>query len=187
MVELRLKYDGGGRFYCTDPYSFSAAEAAYAPGVVVRAQTSEPKSKEQNGYLHAIIGEAWENQSHNTLAPMLPSPEHLKAHILIAVGHEQQTMLPPGAITKEAAQLLRGRPKAPLIEWTQRQGSGHITMHEALTTKGLSMDEMSALIDKVVHYICEKVIPGTTPEDWSPKRFGIKPDRAGTSPETRGR
>jgi hypothetical protein len=166
MLDLRLQYEGGGRFVCQTRHDLSAAEAEYAPGTAVRAQTSEPRSLQQNAYLHAIIGDAFDNQR---AGPLLPTPEHLKAHVLIGVGHCDVLTFAPGTMTQEAARQLRQR--WDTAEFTLRRQSGHIFMKTAKQTRGLSMDEMRDVIDRVIHFICEKIVPGTTPEDWAAERY----------------
>jgi len=159
MLDLRLRYQGGGRFQAATKLDFDLAEAQVEREVLLRAKISHPRSLRQNAYFHALIEAAYDNQRGG---PKVADWRHLKAWLLIQIGHCEEHRFKRGALTPEVAKLLRQ--KVDTVETNVNKRTGEIVLRFAKPTRDLSSEEMSELVDKVVALICTKIVPGMDPE-----------------------
>lgn len=159
MLDLRLKFISPGHFVTATNADFNAASAEYSLGQEVIARTSTRRSGRQNNYFHVLIQNAYASQQ---AGPQQPSWEHLKAHVLNAIGHCDQKRFEPEAMTKDAAQAIR---TAFYVEFFVDGKTHEIIMKTPRRTRNLSKEAMGDLIDKSIDYICREIVPGADPDD----------------------
>jgi hypothetical protein len=159
MLDLRLKFISPGHFVTATKADFDAASAEYKPGQEIIARTSSRRSGRQNSYFHVILQNAHASQQ---AGPQQPTWEHLKAHVLNAVGHCDVKRFEARAMTREATQAIRA---AFHVEFFVDRKTNEIIMKTPRRTRNLGKEEMGALIDKALDYICREIVPGTDPED----------------------
>lgn len=157
MLDLRLKFLGNGLFVSATKADFDAAGAEYEIGQVINARTSVKRSNSQNAYFHVVIAAVWEHMDHERW----PSADHLKAHILNAVGHCDVKRFEPEAMSRTAAQVIR---MEHYVEFFVDAKTSEIIMKTPRRTRGLNKEDMGALIDKTLTYISLKLMPGVEPE-----------------------
>lgn len=165
MLDLRLKYMGGGTFQTATRLDFDLACDEYEQGETVRAQTSHARSVNQNRYFHCLIESAWENQRGG---PRLPSWRHLKSWLLIQAGHCDVRRFSARSMTPEVAKFLRQA--FDTIDVTADRKTGEIIVKVARTVRfgrgGPSSEEMGEVVDRVVALICDPhdgIVPGMDP------------------------
>lgn len=178
MLDLRLRYQGGGTFQTATRLDFDLAEREYAAGDFVRSQQSRPRSVRQNNTFHAMIEVAWENQRGG---PTLPTWRHLKSHVLIEIEHCDVHRFKPGSLTPEVAAALRKQ--FDMVDFAQDRVTGDILMRFArsISFKSVTSDEMSDIFDKAAAYICLRIVPGITPD----ALVRMARSRAGATPKDR--
>lgn len=165
MLDLRLKYMGGGTFQTATKLDFELAADEYEQGETVRAKTSHARSVRQNAYFHALVEAAWENQRGG---PRLPSWRHLKSWLLIRAGHCDVKRFEPEAMTREVAAFLRVA--FDTIDVTADAKTGEIIVKVARSVRfgqgGPGHDKMCEVVDRVVALICDPhdgIVPGMDP------------------------
>lgn len=159
MLDLRLRYLGGGKFQAAGRLDFELAGKELDDGEVVRAKITHQRSIKQNAFFHALIAAAWENQRGG---PKLPSWEHLKGWLLIQVGHCEVKQFSAKAMTAEVAQHIRRT--SPMVDFTTDGESIFMKTAKSVSFKSTSADEMGPIVDAVVSLICTEIVPGVKPE-----------------------
>jgi hypothetical protein len=160
VTDLRLKYIGNAHFVAASHADYQAAVAEFKLGEELVARLTRRRSLRQNNYLHVIIQNAHDSRPEPD--PRQPTWEHLKAHILNAVDHCDVKRFAPGSMTREVAETMRG---AFYVEYFVDRKTCEIIQKTPRRTRSLTKEEMGALIDRVLNYICRKIVPGTNPED----------------------
>lgn len=167
MLDLRLRYEGNGRFQVATRMDFDLVNQEFEPGALVRAKASQPRSLRQNAYFHALIEKAYENQRGG---PKLPTWRHLKAYLLVEIDHctESRVKIPKGASVESTIPLVSGIVRALRQEYdtawvTLDPKRQEIVLRFAKPTKNLTQEEMSDVMDKVVSRICLEIVPGMDP------------------------
>src|SRR5688572_20572617 len=159
MLDLRLRYVGDGHFVTATKADFDAAGREYKHGQEIVARTSHKSSMKQGARLHCIIQDAHASQSSGAIHPTW---EHLKAHILNAIGHCDIKRFAPEAMTREASQAIRG---AFHVEFFVDARTKEIIMKTPRRTRDMSAEQMAFLIDRVTDYIALEVLPGVNVDD----------------------
>lgn len=155
MLEIRLQYQGEGRFTTATRLDLELAERNIDHGERIAAKLTKPRSVRQNRLFHALIELAFDHQK---AGPPQPSWRHLKSWLLIQAGWCTIAKLPPNAISKEMAACLKAQ--FDTIDFTTDGQS--IFMKTAKSTKfsAANADEFSPVMDKVIDLICSKICPG---------------------------
>jgi len=169
MLDLRLKYLGGGKFQTAGSLDFDLCGKELDEGETVRARVTHQRSVKQNAFFHALIAAAWENQRGG---PQFPSWEHLKGWLLIKVGHCDVKQFAANAMTAEVARHIRLT--NPMADFTTDGESIFMKTAKSVSFKSTSAEEMAPVVDAVVALICSEIVPGVTPA----QLLGMAKDRA---------
>ncbi len=169
MLDLRLRYRGGGTFQTAGRLDYDLAETEFERGKLVRAKVSAPRSVRQNDFFHALIEAAWENQRGG---PRLPTWRHLKAYLLIEAGHCTETRLPLGRMTSNQAAEIAGKLAGALrrqydtawVTYSQTRNEIILRFAKSVSFRAVDGDEMREITDKVVSLICTEIVPGMDPQ-----------------------
>lgn len=158
MLDVRLRYQGNGRFQSHTLVDFKKISEGLEEGDVVRAKLTNARTHTQNNTLHWLAQMAWEN--HQPGCPpdpeLVPTWEHMRSWLLIAAGHCDVEEFKRGEIAPAAAERLRKRYNT--VMWTVRGQT--VFMKTARSTSNLSREEFSDLLDRILDVIGTKVIPG---------------------------
>lgn len=163
MLDLRLRYQGNGRFQAVTKRDLETADKI-AVGDAVRARISQPRSLPQNSLLHALCEAAWENHQEGCPPPpdTVPTWRHMKAWLLIEAGHCDVKIFEKGEMAPDVARYLRQQ--FDTMAFTLNRKTGQVLMKTARRTRDLSKDDMGELIDRVMGIISSKVVPGVDPQ-----------------------
>ena len=171
-VDLQLIHEGGGRFRCYSRLDHGLATEKFDDGERVLAKITRPRSGRQNRWLHALIHDAWDNQ---TAGPRYEDSEKLRKHLLIAVGHCDVQTFAPGAITPAVARWLRQN--FPGLEFSADSKNIYGRIAKSISYKACDHDTMCAVADKIIDVITEQIVPGSMRADWEPYIHGQSKDR----------
>lgn len=168
MLDLRLRYEGQGRFQTASKTDFDLCSEELQQGALLRAQITQSRSIRQNSFFHAVCEAAYENQRSG---PKLPSWRHLKAYLLVMAGHCEEVRTKLGKRqSQDEAVVMVGAIAGALRRrfdtvWTTLDPNTHeIVMRFAKSTSKLTKDEMGEVLDKVLARIVLEIVPGTDPE-----------------------
>jgi hypothetical protein len=172
MLDLRLRYEGAGRFQTATKLDFDLAAETYSQGDVVRAETTQPRSLRQNNYLHAIIQSAHETQSGG---PRFGHWKQMRAWLLIEAGYcNEERFKVPGtsrnvatAFGKGLAQALRRGERYEAVAYDPKTAEFVIRTPISLKFHGkdaLTADEAGELTDRIVAIVCTEIVPGMDPQ-----------------------
>lgn len=167
-VELRLTYRGGGAFQVRSKADLELCQEHFQPGDYVRVSATKPRSVPQNRLFHALVQAAFENQRGG---PLLPTWEHLRAHVLIQAGHCDETRvslkgLPrndvPAVVAPLAAALKR---RFDVVETSYDKGTHEIVLRFARQWRFSATDRETAneVFGRVLAYLSDVIVPGVEP------------------------
>lgn len=170
MLDLRLTYDRrAGVFRPGSSLDLRLAADKFSDGEQVRAKLSKRRSCRQNRYFHALVAAAYENQRGG---PVLPSADHLRAWLLIQVGHCEEVRVPLGdmperdvvRVVAPIAAALRQRFET--VETTYSRSRSEIVMRFAKSVQfdKAEAERMNVIVDRVTAMICTVICPGLDPQ-----------------------
>jgi hypothetical protein len=168
MLDLRLRYEGGGRYQAAGRLDYDLSEGEFSSGDMVRAKVMRPRSVRSNNFFHAIIEAAYENHRGG---PNLASWRHLKDWLLIQVGHCNERRTHVGNLSAREAKAA-GMALATAVRMGEEfiavaydPKRGDFIARAAASTAKLGTEEMSDVTDKVLALIVTEIMPGSTPEE----------------------
>jgi hypothetical protein len=165
MIELWLRYDGGGRFSPASHVDFKTASENLRQGEEILARITRPRSNKENRLLHGAIKSAWDNQRGG---PFFSEEEggwlKLRSWLLCEAGHCDLHEFKRGSISPEVIQVLK-QTHADCF-WSADRRTGMIRMRRPRSIKFslVNSDEFQPIKNKVLLLLCEVICPGTTPE-----------------------
>lgn len=169
MIELRLRYEGGGRFQTMTRLDLELAAGTFDQGEECAGKITHKRSLRQNNLFHACCEHAHDNQR---AGPVLPSWRHLKQWLLIRVEHctERRTKVGNLSIAEAKAAgaalalCLRSRDDYVAVSYDPKTFEFVERTAKSVRFTATMSDEMGELFDKVVTVICTEIIPGMDPE-----------------------
>ncbi len=161
MLDLRLQYQGGGKFQTRNKLDFELAEAELKPGETLRCRTTKQRGIRANRLFHAIIEAAFDNRRGGPGPEIVPTWRHLKSWILCEIGHCEVTVFEADAITAKVAKALRQVHDNTFF--SMRPNTGEIVMRVARPTRNLTQKEFGEIIDATLAVICREIVPGADP------------------------
>ena len=173
MLELRLLHTSTGVFTTANRASLEEARTFLKPQTVYSVTLTQPSSNKQSALLHVACQLAFDNQR---AGPEVASWRNLKSLVLCMVGHCTEYRFPQGSMSVEVAHVIRQGADMPII--TQSR-TGEIVMRAANTTRGMSMEDYSELLDKVLAKLSEVFVPGMDIEDLKREIGADKHERGG--------
>lgn len=170
MLDLRLKYEGGGRFQTATRLDLELAEKTFEAGEECAGKITHKRSVRQNNTFHVMIQFAHDNQR---AGPVLPSWEHLKQWLLIKAGHYTERRFEVGklnkiqaeTIGKALAHFLRSNDGYVAVAYDPSTGEFIERKAASVRFKAVMSDDMAVLFDKVADIICREIIPGTDADE----------------------
>lgn len=163
MIELHLIYEGGGRFRSLTKLDLMLASDKFQQGERVLAKCTKPRSGRQNRWFHAMMHDAWDNQ---TAGPLFDTSDRLRKWATIQAGHCDVKRFEPAAMTREVAEWLRATYDD--IDFSTDGRWIYAKTAKSISYRSCDNYVMAAVADKVVDIICEQIVPGTTRADWEP-------------------
>jgi len=160
---VNLVYEGQGRFRPASKADRLVAEERFGQGEIIEAALRKPRSRKQHNWFFAMISEAHANQ---TSGPLFDDSERLRKWLLIQVGHCNVMQFHPAAMSKEVAVWLRQTYDD--IDFATDGRWIYAKTARSIAWKACGSAEMTAIADKVIDVICERIVPGTTRPDWEP-------------------
>lgn len=187
MSDLRLRYEGNGRFQAATHMDFEEALASFSQGDVLNASLSKPRSVSQNRLVHALIEAAHENQR---AGPRFSSWRVLKGYLIVKSGYctEKRVALPNGtqrsaavAIGKALALLMRSGAEYVGVAYDPKTNEMVARYPGSLRMRGqgaLGGEEANDVVNHIIDLICEEIVPGADPQlllDDARARIGLQP------------
>jgi hypothetical protein len=168
-VDLRLVHTGGGNFRPRTKLDFELCLSTFDDGEMVRAKVSKARSVRQNGYFHALIQAAFENQRGG---PQVETWEHLKSWLLIEAGHCDEVRINVGSMSEADAKTVAGgmarelKRRFDTVGVSYDRSSKEVVMRFARSVafRAVDREKMGEIVDRVVAVICTVVVPGVDPE-----------------------
>lgn len=161
MLDLRLEYQGSGRFQTRTKLDFEIASQELTQGETLRCKLTKQRSIRANRLFHAIIEAAFDNRRGGPPPEIIPTWRHLKSWILCEIGHCEITVFEAAAITPQVAKALRQ--SMDNVFFSARRETGEIIMRIAKPTRNLSSEQFNELIEKTLTVICNVIVPGADP------------------------
>lgn len=173
MVDLRLRYEGSGKFTVATHLDFEEACEAFQQGDVVNASLSKPRSVNQNRFFHALIETAHENQRGGE---RFANWRTLKGYLLVKAGHctERRMKLPVGTPRRVAVligqglvALMRHGPDYVGLAYDPKSNEIVARFPGSMKMRGqgaLGGEDANDVVDKVVGLICQEIVPGADPQ-----------------------
>ena len=167
MIELRLKYTGGGKFVAATKWDFDRLSTEFEAGEEVRAKVMRPRSSKANAWFHAFIRHAYERQ---TAGPKLASWECLKDWLLIENGWCKEVRKECGRLTpKEVSVIgtmlaLALRTEHDFVGVAYDPKREEMILRTAKTTANTSQEKFSELSAAVEATVLQEICPGLTVE-----------------------
>lgn len=163
MLELQLIYEGNGRYRAATKLDWQIGNERFGQGEIIEVRAGKKRSRKQNGWLHAMIAEAFDNQS---AGPQFDDKEQLRAWLLIQAGHCDVKTFEANAMTREVAAWLRQTFRA--VDFTTDGTSIFAKTPRSIAFKACGSAEMTEIANKVAEIIMADIVPGTTWADWQP-------------------
>jgi len=162
VINLRLKYEGGGQFRVATRDDYDVATRELEQGEVLRSALTRPRSSDQNRMFHALCEEAFDNQ---TGGPRFETWRHLKSWLLIQAGWCETHRFAAGSLTPQIAAALRHQ--FDTVDFSVDKKTGEIVMRFArsISFKECPADDFTRIMQKAIDVICEVIMPGTSKED----------------------
>jgi hypothetical protein len=168
MLALHLEYRGSGTFQVRSKRDLELAETNFVRGEPVQAKVTKRRSVRQNALFHALIQAAFDNQRGG---PILPTWEHLRAHVLIQAGHCDEVRvnlkgLPiehvPAVVAPIAAALRR---QVDVVETSYDKRTHEMVLRLAKKWRfsATDRDTANAVFAKVLAYLADEIVPGVEP------------------------
>lgn len=169
MLDLQLIHLGNGRFATASKLDHDLAATLPANGKV-RAKITQPRSVDEHRWFFAVIAKAFENNRAGPSPDECPTPEHLRAWLLIKAGHCDTQTFEPQAVTAPVVRWMKQ--VQPMTFWSVTR-DGHIIARTAKSISFSKADEalFNPIANRVIDIIIEEVVPGTTHADWAPDKF----------------
>lgn len=169
MLDLQLIHLGNGRFAASSRLDHDLAARLPINGTV-RAKITQRRSSDEHRYFFAMIARAFENNRAGPSFDECPTPEHLRAWLLIKAGHCDTQTFEPRAVTAPVVRWMKAI--APMTFWSVTK-DGTIIARTAKSISFSKADEsvFNPIVNKVIDIIVEEVVPGTTHADWAPDKF----------------
>jgi hypothetical protein len=166
MLDLRLKYEGGGRFQTAHRLDFDLAEGEFEKGAMLRAKVMRPRSIRANNLFHALCEAAYENQRSG---PSLTSWRALKDWLLVEAGHVTEKRQKVGPMSKRDMMMARAlvmamRGEHDYVGLAYDPKRGEFVVRTPASTAKLGQEQFGELLDKVLAIICTEIMPGMDPE-----------------------
>lgn len=160
-IKIGLRYDGNGRFYTLSRHDHEIAQEQLRQGDVFNAELTRPRSVSQTRAFHALMEEAFDNQS---AGPSFETWRHLKAWVLIQLGHCEKWTFAPGSMTAEVANVLRQ--KFDFVD-VARNSKGEIILRfaKSVAHNEVDADKMTKLFDGAISVIAREIMPGMDEEE----------------------
>jgi hypothetical protein len=168
MIELPLAYEGNGVFRATSRAAVLRAQQSCEQGETFKASLTRPRSVDQNNFFHGLIDAAWQNLQND-----FSDPRHLKEWLLIEAGHVQEDRVLIDKMPRKhmrpviEAMTASLRRRNTVVRVAYNEKYGELVMHYAGEWKfeKTGHDRATEITQKVVEIICERLLPGTTPDE----------------------
>lgn len=166
---LQLIHLGNGRFAAASRLDHDLAAQLPVNGKVL-AKITQPRSVNELRYFFAMIASAFNNNRAGPSLDECPTPEHLRAWLLIKAGHCDTQTFEPRAVTAPVVRWMKS--VAPMTFWSVAK-DGTIIARTAKSISFSKADEsvFNPVVNKIIDIIVAEVVPGTTHADWAPDKF----------------
>jgi len=177
-VDLRLEYQGGGKFQTITKRDFETAEGEYAVGERVVSKTHRQRSVSQNNLFHALIEAAFDNQR---AGPTFANWRQLKGWLLVEAEHsetDEVSLIDPDRkrplslrhasfIVSGFATSIRRRLGVEYVRITYRpnRAVALLTYPKSWKFHDTDGDTAGDVMNRVVEIITQVIMPGSTVEE----------------------
>lgn len=172
MIEIRLKYDGGGKFSAADHQAWQDASDECEDGETYVARLVRPRSSPENRLVHGAIKSAYDNQRGG---PMFSEEDggwrRLRAWLLCEAGWCDMQEFKPGSITPEVIAVLKQRDQAAFWTANKRTGVIRVRFPKSISYRSCKHPDFQPVKTKMLALLCEVICPGTTPEQLMEERY----------------
>lgn len=179
MISLRMRHESRGRFTVVSRFDGDLAFSKIPIGSIVVAKITQPRSLRELKYFFWLCERAFDNNLTGPSEEDVPTEEHMRAWLLVKVGHYVVDIFEPGAITPPVIDWMKRR--NPMTFWRVSESTGRVA---AYTAKSISFAELgeakfNQIVNDVIDVIMSDVVPGTSRKDWEPDRYreAIKANR----------
>jgi hypothetical protein len=174
MTEIRLRYDGNGKFSPASHVDYTTAIEEFEQGEEFVAKLTRPRSSRENRLFHGSIKSAYDNQRGGPRFEDEADVDgwmRLRGWLLCQAGHCDVHRFTPGALAPEAVATLRQVYGDAF--WAVEEKTGAILMRVPKTVRfsTLKHPDFQPVKDKVFQILCNEIVPGTTPEQLMEIRF----------------
>lgn len=176
MIELRLRYDGNGKFSPASHADYLDAIEDLHQGEEYVAKLVRPRSSRENRLFHGAIKSAYDNQRGGPRfddRPDIDGWERLRGWLLCEAGWCDVHRFVPGALAPEAVAILRQVVRSDTV-WAVDTTTGHILMKVPRTIKfaTLKHPDFQPIKTKIFAILCNEIVPGSTPNELMEIRHG---------------
>jgi hypothetical protein len=174
VFEIPLQYLGNGQFNTVSRAGAKVADAECEKGETFRAQFTRYRSIDQNNFFHGLIDAVF-NTLTDEQAEEFTDPRHLKEWLLIEAGHIKEDRI---ALGKSAPERKAMKPVVEAMTASLRRQRQVIKVlynekrHELIIRYAgewrfskLDHDRATEITQRVVEIICDRLLPGSTPEN----------------------
>lgn len=162
-VELRVGYFGDGKFRASTMTDLIEANSNLKAGRTYKASLTEPKTDEQNNYLHVLCQIAFDNQRTGI---KLPTWKHLRNHLLVRADYcfadvADLKGVPPEMVTRVLAPTVKAMRRFSdtiFINYDPKTESAIVRAPKSWSVA--TMEEASEALDKIVAIITTEFVPG---------------------------
>lgn len=168
MTELRLRYDGNGKFSPASHVDYTAACDECQQGEEYVAKLVRPRSSRENRLFHGAIKSAYHNQRGGPRFDDRDDSdgwERLRGWLLCEADWCDIHRFKPGALAPEAITIMRQVVRADTV-WAVDRTTGDILMKVPRSIKFATMKhpDFQPVKNKVFEILCNEIVPGSTPE-----------------------
>lgn len=165
MIEVNLRYDGGGKFSAASHIDFRFLSDECDPGEQLLARLVRPRSNRENRLFHGVVKSAYDNQRGG---PLFTEEEggwlKLRAWLLCEAGHCDLHEFAHGSITEPVIRTLKQVYDHGFWSANRRTGVVRLRIAKSISFRLLKSDDFQPIKNKIFEIICTDIVPGTTPE-----------------------
>ncbi len=161
-MEIGLKYQGGGKFICSNMNDAAYVERELSEGEYRKAKLTRSRSLPQHNLFWAVMDKAFMNQ--NPKPPLQPftSKERMRYYILVKAGHCTEMFFDDGAITKEVVDALATF--HPDLFFFKLPHGIRCKKAKSISFGKCDQQDFVGIMINVLDVVCTEIVPGVSVE-----------------------
>ena len=161
-MEIGLKYQGGGKFICSNMNDAAYVERELNEGEYRKAKLTRSRSLPQHNLFWAVMDKAFQNQ--NVKPPLEPftSKERMRYYILVRAGHCKEMSFEAGAITKDVVDVLAEF--HPDLFFFRIGNIIRAKKAKSISFGKCDQQEFVGIMINVLDVVCTEIVPGISVE-----------------------